>query len=106
VGGLVNDVSRYAKTRYDATNILNETVDLVAARPEADRNSNALLAANHAAALGAKVYLYDQDEQRVYVWVEMPLRGTWLLGPFTAWANRQPLSSPYMVRIEDSTPFR
>jgi hypothetical protein len=106
VGGLVNDVSRYAKARYDAANITNEILDLLQTRGTQARNSNASLAASHAAAQGATVYLYDQDEQRAYVWVEMPVSGTWLLGPVNASMTGQPPSSPYMVRLEDSIAFR
>jgi len=106
VGGIVNDVSRYAKARYDAVNTLNSALEAVSSRPNAPRNENAMLAANHAAGQGATVYLYDQDTQRAYVWVEKPVYNTWLLGPFNAWATREPLSSPYKVRVEGSTAFR
>jgi len=64
-----------------------------------DEAANAAVAA--AQPQGATIYMYDQDDATVHIWIEMPVKGTWVLAPATAntsgMGNRRPVTSPRCV---------
>lgn len=102
----INDVGRYAKTRYDLSNIAMNTADSLMSEQGASRDTNARAAAAFAQAEGATVYLYDQDDTSIHVWVQMPVEGTWVLAPGMALIAGSPLKTPYYVQDEDTSFFR
>ena len=81
---LVNDIGRYAKARYDLSKIALETIDNTSGSREQSRDQNARDAAQFAASRGAVVYAYDEDDEQIRVWLQMPVEGTWVLGPLMA----------------------
>lgn len=102
----INDVGRYAKTRYDLSNIAMTTADSLADNRADSRDKNARAAAQFAQAEGATVYLYDQDDTRIYVWVQKPVEGTWVLARAMSLIAGSPIDTPYYVQTEDTAFFR
>lgn len=102
----VNDVGRYAKARYDLSKIALETVGQVSTMRSQSRDQNARDAARYASSRGATVYAYDEDDSRVYVWLQMPVEGTWILAPGLALIAGEPYRQPYLVHIEESAFFQ
>ena len=101
---LVNDIGRYAKTRYDLSVISQDTAAQIALSGKGnDRNKNAVAAAAYAAAKGATVYMYDQDDQQVRVWVEMPVGGMWLWSRVNAMQAGEPQGTPMKVQSESKS---
>lgn len=101
VATLVNDIGRYAKAYYDVGIVGTDTADNIALGSKlTGRDPNAKAAAAYAAARGATVYMYDQDEETVHVWVEMPVAGTWLMRRAMAWQNGEPQTAPLKVQTE------
>lgn len=105
VGAFINDVGRYARTRYNLSIIAQQAAQAAARDRNATRDQNAVKAADVAARDGATVYLYDQTDQGVHVWVEAPVQGTWVWGPFVAWQNDEPLSTPFKVTYDETASF-
>ena len=106
VATFINDLGRYAKTRYDLSNTAMTTADALVDEPSASRDTNARAAARLAQAEGATVYLYDQDDTKIYVWVQKPVEGTWALAPIMALISGSPIDTPYFVQAEDTAFFR
>ncbi len=102
----VNDVGRYAKARYDVSKIATETVQNVSNSRDQSRDQNARDAAQYAASRGATVYAYDQDDSKVYAWLQMPVEGTWVLGPGMALLAGEPIKTPYLVHLDESAFFQ
>lgn len=107
IATLVNDIGRYAKAQYDVGIVGTDTADTIALGSKlTGRDQNATAAATYASARGATVYMYDQDEQTVNVWVEMPVQGTWLLHRAMAWQNKEPQTSPLKVQTERTSRWK
>lgn len=107
IATLVNDIGRYAKAYYDVGIVGTDTADNIALGNKlTPRDTNARAAAAYAASRGATVYMYDQDEQTVRVWVEMPVQGTWLLRRVMAWQNGEPQTSPLKVQTEHKSNWK
>ncbi|MRR11997.1 hypothetical protein EG835_05890 [bacterium] len=103
IATLINDVGRYARARYELGNIARDTAENIALSGEhVERNTNATAAATYAATRGATVYLYDQDEKKAYVWVEMPVEGTWVWAPLAAQQAGQPKGTPLKIQLDYS----
>jgi hypothetical protein len=101
VATLVNDIGRYGKAYYDVDVIGTDTADNIALGSKAtSRDKNAIAAATYAAARGATVYMYDQDDRLVRVWVEMPVTGTWLLQYVMAARDSESEDGALKVRTE------
>lgn len=104
VATLVNDIGRYGKAYYDVGVIGTDTANTMAlGSKEASRDANAQAAAAYAVSRGATVYMYDQDEKLVHVWVEMPVNGTWLLHRVMAAQAGEPQTSPLKVRTDSKS---
>lgn len=106
VATFINDVGRYAKTRYDLSNITMATADSLADNRSDSRDTNARAAAQFAQAEGATVFLFDQDDTKIYVWAQKPVEGTWVLARATALMAGSPIDTPYYVQTEDTAFFR
>lgn len=95
----VNDVGRYARTRYDLDMATNEITDEVASfAGSLARNEAAERAAKLAQERGVVVYQYNQDGQGVYIWTQKPVEGTWALRQYAAWRGGEASSTPYLLR--------
>lgn len=103
---LVNDVGRYAKAQYDLDRIALETVEALSDQGARSRDQNAKDAAQRAASRGAVVYAYDQDDERTYAWLQMPVEGTWVMGPTLSLLAGESLETPYLIQIEKSATFQ
>lgn len=99
IATFINDVGRYATTRYNLSTIANEAARVGSQRHKT-RDENAVAAAAYARTQGATVYLFDQDTNQVRVWAEMPVTGTWFLGPFEAYQAGQPLSTAFKIQLQ------
>jgi len=106
VATFINDVGRYAKARYDASTIAMEAATSLVGDRDQPRDTNARAAANFAQQKGATVYLFDQDDAGVHVWVQMPVEGTWVLARASALMGGNPMDAPFYVQAEDTAFFR
>ncbi len=102
VATIVNDAGRYLTALYDLDNITDAAARLAAEKAEAggSRHVAGSAAVALAASGGARVWGYDQKTERVRVWAEMEVAGTWALAPYSAWRSGQPLDTPYVLRRE------
>lgn len=100
---VVNDAGRWISTQFNLTEITSETAHL-AARTPGSRDAAAIAAADYAASQGIKLYAYDQNEQTVYVYTEVELKDTLVLGPFLSLLANRSYTVPYMMRAEDTAP--
>ncbi len=98
---VVNDVGRYVVTYYNLSETTRQAAR-AAARTSGDRNDIALAAVDAAEANGITVYAFDMDGSRVYVYTEVPLKGTWVLGPVLLSVQGGGLTGDYMLRSEQS----
>lgn len=103
---VVNDLARYAKASYDLNNIAEEAADQLSTNRSKSRDSNARDAVEYATARGATVYLFDQTNETIHVWVQMPLTGTWILGPAMALVAGESISTPYQLQADAQARFR
>ncbi len=106
VATFVNDIGRYAKTRYDLSTIALQTADSLVSEKDTPRDTNARAAAQFAAEEGATVYLFDQDDTGVSVWVQMPVEGTWVLSPAMGLVSGEGIDAPFYLQDEDTAFFR
>lgn len=103
----INDVGRYARARYELSVVGQDTADRIAlSGKDNSRDKNATAAAQYAAAQGATVYLYDQDDQKVHLWVEMPVSDTWLWHRVAALQNGEPQTAPFMAQTEKTARWK
>jgi len=100
VATLLNDVGVYLRAWYDLDVIAQETARVASLTMVRERDSVATKAADYARTQGATVYMYDQNEKEIHVWVEAPVPGTWVLGYATAIYYSQPLDTPYKLRTD------
>lgn len=100
VATLLNDVGVYLRAWYDLDVIAQETARVASSTMVRERDKVATTAADFARTQGATVYMYDQNDKEIHVWVEVPVPGTWVLGYATALYYGQPLDTPYKLRTD------
>lgn len=103
----VNDVGRYARTRYNLDEATNVVVDAAASTArDKTREQAARQAASDGAAEGIRVTAYNQDELKVQVWTEADVEGTWVLARVTAWQKDLPAGTPYVLQDYGESVYR
>jgi hypothetical protein len=101
----INDVVRYLGSFYNLDNVTRAASQVAAERamrPGGDRTAAGTAAVRYGAANGVRIYGYDQDQAKVTVWAEAPVRGTFAWGPLMAALARKPFAqwwtTPVMIR--------
>lgn len=103
---VLNDGGRYLSA-WNGIDVIAQQSAVAAAATQSrvrDEAANAAVAA--AQPQGATVYMYDQDDATVHVWIEMPVRGTWVLAPAAAMFMEQPANVPLIVRTDKTATWR
>jgi len=94
----INDVGRYARTRYNLDEATNDVVDAAASTArDKSRNEAAMEAARNAQADGIRVTAFSKDDLKVQVWTAADVTGTWVLGRFSAWRKGLDPETPYVL---------
>jgi hypothetical protein len=98
----INDVGRYLSATYTLDNATQTILDAAqtASRGHKPRNVGGGAAVSAASAQGVTLYGYDQNDVNITVWTEMPVTGTWVIGPYMAWKAGKPLSTPFLVKSQ------
>jgi hypothetical protein len=101
----INDVTRFLGAFYSLDNVTREASQVAAEqarRSGGDRTGPGTAAVQYAAAKGVKVYGYDQNQGKVTVWAEAPVKDTFAWGPLMAALAGKPFgrwwSTPVMIR--------
>lgn len=103
----INDIGRFARSRYNLDNATNQVVDEIASRAASlPRDKAAGQVAALAQQHGIRVYQYDQNGTGVQVWTELPVEGTWVLGKYVDWRNAQPEGTAYVLRDYGASVYR
>ncbi len=102
---VLNDAGVYLRAKYDLDAIAQSTANAASNTMARERDKVAATAALFGQTQGVTVYMYDQDDKGVHVWVEMPVPGTWVLGRATALYYGQPLDTPYKLRTDKTAPW-
>ncbi len=103
---LLNDVGSYIRGWNNLDVIAQQSAVAASASPVHEREQVSVAAAQVANSQGATLYMFDQNDTTVHVWVEMPVTGTWVLGRLTALYLQQPSDAPYMIRTEKTATWR
>jgi len=103
----INDVGRYARTRYNLDGATNDIVDASASTArDKSRNEAAQEAAVNAQAEGIRVTAFSKDELKVQVWTAADVSGTWVLGRFSAWRKGLDPETPYVLADYGESVYR
>lgn len=104
---LVNDFGRYMRAVYNLNNEAREVsqAGAAAASHTAEGRISGLSAARKAAVgYGLNIVAYKADRSTgVTVIVRSYVSGTWVVGPFTAWRAKQPLSTPLAMESQSTS---
>lgn len=105
---LVNDVSRLAAAHFEMRDIAQVAVDAAsnAARQAPDSPEVGFAAAAATMASDeATITGYTQEERRVHVWVEGPVRGTIILSPIVSLWTGGSWNDPMLVTKDNETTY-
>jgi len=103
---VLNDGGRYLSAWNGLDVIAQQSAVAAAATQSRVRDDAANAAVMVAQPQGVTVYLYDQDDATVHVWVEMPVSGTWVLAPAAALFMEQPANTPLIIRTDKTATWR
>ncbi|MBU4555362.1 MAG: hypothetical protein KJ747_00630 [Actinobacteria bacterium] len=103
---LLNDAGAYLAGWNNLDVIAQQCAITASSSRSRERDDVAIIAAQYAASQGATVYLFDQNDTIVHVWVEMPIPTTWVLGRATALYLGQPIDTPYKIHTEKTATWR
>lgn len=103
---VLNDGGRYLAAWNGLDTLAQNCAVAAAGTQSRDRNEAAKAAVAVASTEGATVYLYDQDEATVHVWVEKPVTGTWVLARIWAPIMGQPAGTVMKVTAEKTATWR
>lgn len=96
---IANDLGRYATTVYELSNITRDTA-LTAGHVPGTRETVGIAAAEYAQERGVTVYAFDIQNNRVYVYTEMTVTGTWALARYMGMVEGIPSDGAFKVRSE------
>ncbi|MDZ4064595.1 MAG: hypothetical protein U1E22_08015 [Coriobacteriia bacterium] len=94
-----NDAGRYATTAYDLSNTTRDTA-IEASGVKGSREAVGAAAAKYADERGASVYAFDIRGERIYVWTEVPVTGTWALARIMGLVEGLPAEDAFKIRSE------
>lgn len=103
---VLNDGGRYLAAWNGLDSIAQDCAVAAASTQSRDRNEAARAAVAKATPQGATVYLYDQNEATVHVWVEKPVTDTWVLERIWAPITGQPKGTVMKVTAEKTATWR